>query len=69
MMMWQGDPLINRYMREWVAPELKKRYDINLNIAPGQEVGASPRLAHNARTGMLDRHAALLVRTAQSGVA
>ena len=36
MMMWQGDPLINRYMREWVAPELKKRYNIDLNIAPGQ---------------------------------
>ncbi|MCB0576454.1 MAG: hypothetical protein KDC61_18000, partial [Saprospiraceae bacterium] len=25
MMMWQGDPLINRYMSEWVVPELKKR--------------------------------------------
>jgi len=36
MMMWQGDPLINRYMSEWVVPELKKRYDINLSIAPGQ---------------------------------
>lgn len=36
MMMWQGDPLINRYMSEWVVPEVKKRYDINLNIAPGQ---------------------------------
>ena len=36
MMMWQGDPLINRYMREWVAPELKQRYNIDLNIAPGQ---------------------------------
>ncbi len=36
MMMWQGDPLINRYMSEWVVPELKKRYGIDLNIAPGQ---------------------------------
>jgi len=36
MMMWQGDPLINRYMSAWVVPELKKRYQINLQIAPGQ---------------------------------
>lgn len=36
LMMWQGDPLINRYMSEWVVPELKKRYGIDLNIAPGQ---------------------------------
>ena len=36
MMMWQGDPLINRYLSEWVIPEWKKRYDINLQIAPGQ---------------------------------
>lgn len=36
IMMWQGDPLINAYMRDWVVPELRKRYDITLNIAPGQ---------------------------------
>lgn len=36
MMMWQGDPLINRYMVEYAAPELKKRYGIDLQIAPGQ---------------------------------
>lgn len=36
MMMWQGDPLINRYMNEYVAPELKIRYGIDLRIAPGQ---------------------------------
>jgi len=36
LMMWQGDPLINAYMRDWVVPELRKRYDITLNIAPGQ---------------------------------
>ena len=35
-MMWQGDPLINRYMSEWVKPELERRYGITLNIAPGQ---------------------------------
>ena len=36
LMMWQGDPLINQYISGWVAPELKKRYDIQLDVAPGQ---------------------------------
>lgn len=36
MMMWQGDPLINRYMSEWVTPALKERYGIDLKITPGQ---------------------------------
>lgn len=36
LMMWQGDPLINAYLADWVVPALKKRYDINLDIAPGQ---------------------------------
>jgi putative spermidine/putrescine transport system substrate-binding protein len=35
-MMWQGDPLINRYVREYVVPEVKKRYDITLDVASGQ---------------------------------
>lgn len=34
--MWQGDPLINRYMKEWVAPELKRRYDLTLKIVGSQ---------------------------------
>ncbi|TAE49404.1 MAG: ABC transporter substrate-binding protein [Bacteroidetes bacterium] len=36
LMMWQGDPFINEYMRSYVAQELKKRYDIELQIAGGQ---------------------------------
>ncbi|TNE54275.1 MAG: ABC transporter substrate-binding protein [Bacteroidetes bacterium] len=36
MMMWQGDPLINRYMAEYITPTVKERYGINLQIAPGQ---------------------------------
>ena len=36
MMMWMGDPLINAYMNEYVRPELKNRFDINLEIASGQ---------------------------------
>ena len=34
--MWQGDPLINKYMVTYVVPELKKRYDIDLKINAGQ---------------------------------
>lgn len=34
--MWQGDPLINRYMAEFVVPEVQKRYGLTLKIAPGQ---------------------------------
>jgi len=36
MMMWQGDPLINDYMKDYVTPTLKERYDIDLNISHGQ---------------------------------
>lgn len=35
-MMWQGDPMINRYVQEYVVPEVKKRFDINLKPIPGQ---------------------------------
>ncbi len=34
--MWQGDPYINRYMNEYVIPQLKLKYNINLKIAAGQ---------------------------------
>ena len=36
MMMWSGDPLINDYMQNYVAPALRERYDLTLNIASGQ---------------------------------
>lgn len=36
MTMWQGDPLINRYMADYVVPEVKKRFGISLEIAAGQ---------------------------------
>lgn len=32
MAMWDGDPLINRYMREFVIPELSKRHQIQLEL-------------------------------------
>jgi putative spermidine/putrescine transport system substrate-binding protein len=36
MMMWQGDPFINRYMADYIVPALKQQYDITLQIVPGQ---------------------------------
>ncbi len=36
LMMWSGDPLINAYMQDYVAPALRERYDIELAIANGQ---------------------------------
>ena len=36
MLMWMGDPLINRYMSSYVKPELQRRYGITLEIAAGQ---------------------------------
>lgn len=36
MGMWMGDPLINQYMREYVAGNLRERYDINLEIVAAQ---------------------------------
>jgi len=36
LMMWQGDPLINAYMQSYVIPNLKEKYDVQLNISSGQ---------------------------------
>jgi putative spermidine/putrescine transport system substrate-binding protein len=36
MMMWQGDPLINTYMKNFVVPTVKDKYGIDLEIVPGQ---------------------------------
>lgn len=36
MMMWQGDALINRYMQDYVRPNLKEKYDVDLQISSGQ---------------------------------
>lgn len=35
-MMWQGDPEINAFVSEYVVPEVKKRFDITLNVSNGQ---------------------------------
>lgn len=36
MMMWMGDPFINNYMNQYVKPEVKERFDIDLEIVDGQ---------------------------------
>jgi len=36
MMMWDGDPLINAYMRDYVTPHLKKELGIQLEIVGGR---------------------------------
>ncbi|ADR21271.1 ABC transporter substrate-binding protein [Marivirga tractuosa] len=35
-MMWQGSPVINDYINNYVKPTLKKNYNITLNISSGQ---------------------------------
>lgn len=35
-MMWQGSPVINDYINNYVAPALKEKYNINLKISSGQ---------------------------------
>ena len=34
--MWDGDPMINAYMRDYVTPELKQQYDVTLQLIGGQ---------------------------------
>lgn len=36
LMMWQGDPQINKYMNNYVVPGVKEKYGINLQISAGQ---------------------------------
>ena len=36
MMMWQGDPLINQYMKNYVVPNVKEQYGIVLELINGQ---------------------------------
>lgn len=36
LIMWQGDPYINKYMNDFVVPKLKEQYNIHLHISSGQ---------------------------------
>lgn len=35
-MMWQGSPVINEYINNYVVPSVKEKYNIDLNISGGQ---------------------------------
>jgi putative spermidine/putrescine transport system substrate-binding protein len=34
--MWMGDPFINKYINDYVAPNLEQRYGVNLNVVSAQ---------------------------------
>ena len=51
LLMWMGDPLINRYMSTYVKPEVKRLYGINLQIAAGQGAGLVQTLAAEQQAG------------------
>ncbi|PPK96307.1 putative spermidine/putrescine transport system substrate-binding protein [Nonlabens xylanidelens] len=36
MMMWSGDPKINSYMKNYVAPAMKERHNIDVELSNGQ---------------------------------
>ncbi|MEO5742478.1 MAG: hypothetical protein ABIS29_17975, partial [Vicinamibacterales bacterium] len=36
LMMWQGDPYINRYIQNFVVPAVKQRHGVNLRVTAGQ---------------------------------
>jgi putative spermidine/putrescine transport system substrate-binding protein len=54
MMMWMGDPLINRYMTQYVVPELKSRYGIDLEIVNGQGTQIVSTLMSELESGRSD---------------
>ncbi len=51
MLMWMGDPLINKYMSTYVKPALKRRYGIELQIAAAQGAGLVQTLAAEQQAG------------------
>ena len=51
MLMWMGDPLINRYMNGYVKPEVKRRYGIELQLAAGQGAALVQTLAAEQQAG------------------
>lgn len=49
--MWRGDPSINRYVDDWVAPRLKRDYDITLNPVDAQGSSILNQLAVERQAG------------------
>ena len=51
MLMWMGDPLINKYMSTYVKPEVKRLYGIDLQISAAQGAGLAQTLAAEKEAG------------------
>ncbi len=51
LMMWQGDRNINRYMNDYVKPQLAERYGIELELASGQGREVVSALMAEAQAG------------------
>ncbi len=51
MAMWDGDPLINAYMRDYVAVELQKNFGVQLELAGGMGNELVSRLAVDLEAG------------------
>ena len=49
--MWQGDPFINAYMRDYVVPALQSQYGITLSIGGGQGDTLVSQLMTEKETG------------------
>lgn len=50
-MMWRGDASINAYVDGWVAPRLRDRYGITLNVVSGQGAGILNHLVVEREAG------------------
>ena len=50
-MMWRGDPSINAYVDRWVAPRLRERHGITLNVVSGQGAGILNHLVVERQAG------------------
>ena len=49
--MWGGDEGINRYLNEWIAPQLKEQYDIELKQYPMDAVEFINKLMTEKKAG------------------
>lgn len=58
--MWRGDPSINRYVDEWVAPRVRERFGITLQAVDGQGPEIVNQLVVEREAGRLRGTASLL---------
>ncbi len=52
ILMWGGNPQVNRYMDEWVAPALQEKYQIELRRIPMNAPEFMAKLLNEKRSGM-----------------